>query len=119
MVIPPSVGSRVEDNIGFMDFPRDVTAQTREAAYNAYNELSQASLRYLAMSFKDSEYVNSAVIGLVISLVEEALQSGCGVYCIGLSPHYQKLFGMVGLGDQMIFVDDDDALRAQIGANTA
>ncbi len=105
------VGLRQDGIIGYLDFPRDVTAQTREAAYRAYTELARAKLNVMVMNFTDSDYLNSAGIGLVISLVEDATQAGRRVYAFGLSPHYRKLFGMVGLTERMTLVRDEAELR--------
>lgn len=100
--------------VGFIDFPRDVTAQNREAAYNAYNRLARAKVVVVGMNFTASDYVNSAGISLIISLVEDASMAGRKVYGYGLSAHYRKLFGMVGLGDQMLLVDDEAVMLAEL-----
>jgi anti-sigma B factor antagonist len=107
------VGHRIDGSIGFLDFPRDVTAQTRETAYTAYNELAHANVEVLGLNFEASDYLNSAGIGLVISLVEEAIQAGRTVYTYGLSSHYRKLFSMVGLTDRIVLVANEaDMLEA-------
>lgn len=109
------VEHRAEGQIGYLDFPRDVTAQTREGAYQAYFALVRARVRVVGMNFEASEYLNSAGIGLIISLVEDAVQVGRRVYGYGLSAHYRKLFGMVGLSDQMVLVSDVDEMLLQVG----
>jgi anti-sigma B factor antagonist len=98
---------RLNGTIGFMDFPRDVTAQTRESAYKAYNLLAGSKVEIVGLNFEASDYLNSAGVGLVIGLVEDAVQSGRVVYAYGLSAHYRKLFGMVGLTDRIILVADE------------
>ncbi len=110
------VGYRIEGRIGYIDFPRDVTAQVRESAYQAYNELARARVAVVGMSFTASDYLNSAGIGLVISLVEDASMAGRQVYGFGLSGHYRKLFGMVGLTEQMTLVADNAAMLARLGS---
>jgi anti-sigma B factor antagonist len=110
------VDYRVDGGIGYLDFPRDVTAQARETAYQAYNELARARVKVVGMNFGASDYLNSAGIGLVISLVEDARQAGRAVYGYGLSSHYRKLFGMVGLTEQMTLVADEAQMVSRIGA---
>lgn len=107
------VSYRQIDAIGFMDFPRDVTAQTRETAYNAYNMLARAKVKTIGLNFEGSDYLNSAGIGLIIGLVEDAMQSGRTVYAYGLSSHYRKLFSMVGLAERIILVDNEAAMLEQ------
>lgn len=107
------VGHRMQGSIGFMDFPRDVTAQTRETAYHAYNELARAKMKVIGLNFEASDYLNSAGIGLVISLVEDATGAGRTVYAYGLSSHYRKLFSMVGLTDRIILVATETEMLEQ------
>lgn len=109
---------RQEGKIGFLDFPRDVIAQTRESAYAAYNQLAINRVDVVAMNFNSSDYLNSAGIGLVISLVEDAIQAGRKVFAYGLSSHYRKLFSMVGLTDRLTLVRTEDAMREMLKNNS-
>jgi anti-sigma B factor antagonist len=108
------VGHRLEGRMGFLDFPRDVTAQTRETAYKAYNTLSTEKIDLVALNFENSDYLNSAGIGLVISLVEDAVKAGRKVFAYGLSSHYRKLFMMVGLTERILLVENEEEARAKI-----
>lgn len=98
---------RLNGAIGFLDFPRDVTAQTRESAYNAYNLLAHARVKVIGLNFEGSDYLNSAGIGLVINLVEDAAQADRTIYAYGLSSHYRKLFSMVGLTERIHLVANE------------
>lgn len=105
---------RQDGKIGFLDFPRDVIAQTRESAYAAYNQLSVSKVDIVAMNFETSDYLNSAGIGLVISLVEDANRAGRRVFAYGLSSHYRKLFSMVGLTERLSLVANEQAMRDKL-----
>ncbi len=105
---------RQDGKIGFLDFPRDVIAQTRESAYAAYNQLSVSKVEIVAMNFETSDYLNSAGIGLVISLVEDANRAGRRVFAYGLSSHYRKLFSMVGLTERLSLVTNEQAMRDKL-----
>ena len=105
------VAIRQDGTLGVLDFPRDVTAQTRETAYSAYNELARAKLRSLAFNFTSTDYMNSAGIGLIINLVEDASQAGRKVFAYGLGSHYRKLFSMVGLTDRVTLVADENEVK--------
>jgi anti-anti-sigma regulatory factor len=107
------VGVRQEGPLGMLDFPNDVTAQTREAAYSAYHQLALHKARVIAFNFSATDYLNSAGIGLVISLVEDALHAGRRVYGYGLNAHNRKLFRMVGLAERMVIVADEGEMRGQ------
>jgi anti-anti-sigma regulatory factor len=105
------VGIRHEGQLGLMDFPRDVTAQTRETAYSAYNELARNKVKLLGLNFGTTDYMNSAGIGLIIQLVEDATQAGRSVYAYGLGSHYRKLFSMVGLTERITLVADENEVK--------
>lgn len=105
---------RLDGRLGFLDFPRDVTAQTRETAYTAYNTLATARVDLVALNFEGTDYLNSAGIGLIISLVEDATQAGRKIFAYGLSSHYRKLFSMVGLTERIVLVDNEDDARSRI-----
>ena len=115
------VGRRQEGHLGFMDFPRDVTAQTRETAYQAYNELALVKVKSISFNFGSTDYLNSAGIGLIISIVEDAAQAGRKVFAYGLNSHNRKLFRMVGLTERLELVADENEARqkatAQNGTN--
>src|SRR5258708_9807172 len=102
------VGARQDGTLGLLDFPRDVTAQTRETAYSAYNELARAKVKAVGLNFTTTDYMNSAGIGLIINLVEDAAQAGRKVFAFGLGSHYRKLFSMVGLTDRIVLVADEN-----------
>ncbi|MBN1965981.1 MAG: hypothetical protein JW910_15135 [Anaerolineae bacterium] len=116
MVKGAEVNHRTSGTIGYLDFPRDVTAQTRESAYRAYSDLARERVLVVGMNFEASDYLNSAGIGLVISLVEDATHAGRRVFGYGLSSHYRKLFGMVGLVERMTLVADEAAMLVQVQA---
>lgn len=105
------VGTRQEGTLGLIDFPKDVTAQTRETAYGAYNQLARAKVKVVGFNFDSTDYMNSAGIGLIISLVEDATAAGRKVYAYGLGSHYRKLFNMVGLTERLTLVADENEVK--------
>lgn len=110
-MVKGNVGSRQDGMLGLLDFPRDVTAQTRETAYEAYNELTRAQVKAVGFNFTATDYLNSAGIGLIINLVEEAIQGGRKVFAYGLGSHYRKLFSMVGLTERLTLVADENEVK--------
>jgi anti-anti-sigma regulatory factor len=107
------VGMRRDGAFGFIDFPRDVTAQTRELAYDAYNQLAVGKVKCVGFNFASTDYMNSAGIGLIISLTEDAIQAGRAVYAYGLNSHNRKLFRMVGLAERLVLVADENEAKAK------
>jgi anti-sigma B factor antagonist len=107
------VSQRQDGVVGFIDFPRDVTAQTREPAYQAYNNLAIARVKAICLNFDTTDYLNSAGIGLIISLVEDASQAGRVILAYGLGTHYRKLFNMVGLTERVTLTSSETDARAK------
>src|SRR5215475_58763 len=118
-MVKGEVGSRQDGLLGLLDFPRDVTAQTRETAYDAYNELARAQVKAMGFNFSATDYMNSAGIGLIINLVEDALQAGRKVFAYGLGSHYRKLFSMVGLTERLTLVADENEVKEKAGMSAA
>ncbi|MCL6517857.1 STAS domain-containing protein [Alicyclobacillus sp.] len=57
-------------------------------------------------------YVNSAGIALLIRWVRETRRHGMRTYAFGVSPHYQKIFRIVGLTSYMeLFPDEYSAVE--------
>jgi len=110
----PPVGTRQNGALGYIDFPRDVTAQTRENAYAAYNHLAVQRVRAIGFNFSATDYLNSAGIGLIISLVEDATAAGRKVFAYGLNSHNRKLFRMVGLTERLTLVADEAEMHARL-----
>lgn len=106
----------IDEVIGTVEFPRDVTAHTRESAYNAYNTIVQAPIKAICLNFEKTDYMNSAGIGLIISLVEDADQASRMIYAFGLGSHYRKLFSMVGLNDRLTLLASMDEVRQHVAA---
>lgn len=110
----PPVGTRQNGTLGYIDFPRDVTAQTRENAYAAYNHLAVQRVQAIGFNFSGTDYLNSAGIGLIISLVEDAAAAGRKVFAYGLNSHNRKLFRMVGLTERLTLVADEAEMHAKL-----
>ncbi|MFQ3535328.1 MAG: STAS domain-containing protein [Aggregatilineales bacterium] len=108
------IGTRQNGTLGYIDFPRDVTAQTRENAYAAYNHLAVQRVQAIGFNFSATDYMNSAGIGLIISLVEDAAAAGRKVFAYGLNSHNRKLFRMVGLTERLTLVADEAEMQAKV-----
>lgn len=112
--MPQEVGVRHDGALGYIDFPRDVTAQTREGAYQAYSTLAVERVKFVGFNFATTDYLNSAGIGLIISLVEDAAQAGRRVFAYGLNSHNRKLFRMVGLTERLTLVADEAEMKTKV-----
>jgi anti-sigma B factor antagonist len=85
------------DRVTIIHLAGDVTTFAEETIQQAYQEATAAGARVIAVDFKATDYINSAGIGILIGIVTQARRTGQRVLVAGLSPHFQKILGMVGL----------------------
>ena len=76
-------------------FSGDISSNSHDALLGTYTTVSK-SLPVL-LDFSKVEYINSSGIALVIQMLIEAANSGQKVFAYGLSPHFTKVFTMVGI----------------------
>ena len=90
---------RQRDGLAIIQFSGDVTTFAEDAARDAYREAVRDGGHNVALDFSTCEYINSAGIAAIIGVVTEARRQSRRMLVFGLSPHYQKIFRMVGLAD--------------------
>ena len=78
-------------------FDGDISSTSKEAVLGAYQALPKGVVKLILLDFTKVEYINSSGIALVIQLLMEATKAGQKVLAIGLSPHFVKVFTMVGI----------------------
>lgn len=77
-------------------FSGDITSTSKAVVLGTYEGLPKQSKRIL-LDFSKVEYLNSSGIALVIQMLMQAGKAGQSVQTFGLSPHFQKVFTMVGI----------------------
>ena len=103
---------RRSNTLSVIQFDGDVTTFAEDTAREAYHEATRNGGRNLALDFSACEYINSAGIAVIIGLVTEARRQDQRVFVFGLTPHYQKIFRMVGLADYVeLCASEEEALQ--------
>jgi anti-anti-sigma factor len=82
--------------ITVLRFAGDITSASQAAVLGTYQTLPEAAQRIL-LDFSKVEYLNSSGIALVIQLMIAASKHNQTIKTFGLSPHFQKVFTMVGI----------------------
>ena len=77
-------------------FAGDITSASQAAVLGTYQGLPESAKRIL-LDFSRVEYLNSSGIALVIQMMIAASKHGQTIKTFGLSPHFQKVFTMVGI----------------------
>lgn len=78
-------------------FEGDIASTSKDAVLGAYQALPKDTAKLIMLDFTKVDYINSSGIALVIQLLIEAKGSGQKVVAVGLSPHFVKVFTMVGI----------------------
>lgn len=88
-------------NVWIIDFIGDLTTFAEQEIHNAYEQIPDTCTAFV-LNFSQCEYINSAGIAVIISLITLTRRKEQSVLAFGLSSHYQKLFYMVGLSDYLV-----------------
>jgi anti-anti-sigma factor len=104
---------RFEKGATIIDLAGDVTTFAEEAIHKAYQEASSNGAQNVIFRFRESDYINSAGIAILIGIVTEARKRDQRLLMTGLSKHFQKIFRMVGLTQYAdLYPSLDDALAS-------
>ncbi len=91
----------------------DISSASKEPVVGEYQSLDKATHKLLLLDFKGVEYLNSSGIALVIQVLMEANKAGQKIAICGLTPHFTKVFTMVGIPKySTLFADEAAALAA-------
>jgi anti-sigma B factor antagonist len=117
MALPAQTKAKVERNgsLAVLRFEGDVTSTSKEAVLGSYEKLPGDTTEIL-LDFSKVQYLNSSGIALVIQLLMEANKSGQKVQTFGLTPHFQKVFTMLGLTKYTTLHPSESAAKAAFGA---
>jgi anti-anti-sigma factor len=99
---------RQRGKLAIIDLAGDVTIFAEEVISRAYHEASDGNPTDIALNFAKSEYINSAGIAVIINFVTEAVKSSERIFIVGLTPHFQKIFRMVGLAQYAQILDTEE-----------
>jgi anti-anti-sigma factor len=82
--------------ITVLRFVGDITSTSQAAVLGTYQGLPDTAKKIL-IDFSKVEYLNSSGIALVIQMMIAASKKGQNIQTFGLTPHFQKVFTMVGM----------------------
>ena len=82
--------------ISVLRFSGDISSTSKDSVLGAWQTVSGGGP--VLLDFSKVDYINSSGIALVIQLLMEADKTGRKIAAFGLTPHFQKVFTMVGIG---------------------
>lgn len=112
MTSPTKVTMENEGPLAVLRFQGDITSVSKEAVLGAYESASKNKAKNILLDFSKVAYLNSSGIALVIQMLMQANQSGQKVQVFGLTPHFQKVFTMVGLTKYTALHPDEMSAKA-------
>jgi anti-anti-sigma factor len=101
----PDIGTQVKmeevkcagDPVTVLRFAGDITSSSESAILGTYEGLAPETSHRILLDFSKVEYLNSSGIALIIQLMYAASKKGQSIQTFGLTPHFQKVFTMVGI----------------------
>ena len=101
-------------SLAVLRFEGDVTSASKDAVLGTYEKLAP-EIKHILLDFSKVQYLNSSGIAIVIHLLMEANKSERKVQTFGLSPHFQKVFTMLGLTKYTALHTNETAAKAAFG----
>ncbi len=84
-------------DIATIEILGDLTASAAKDMDAAQQEACNYNPSSILVKFDGKGRINSAGIAILINLVIDSREQGCKVYLTGVSQHFRKIFGLVGL----------------------
>ena len=107
---------QISDNKGgqvsVLRFSGDISSSSHDALLGTYETVAKSYP--VLLDFSKVDYINSSGIALVIQMLMEANKSGQKIAAFGLTPHFQKVFTMVGITKYASLFPDENAAKASI-----
>ncbi len=91
------VNLELDGQVAALNMAGDLTHTAEQKLNAAYEKASNAKAHRLILNFEDVEYINSAGMSVVITMLTSAQEAGQELRAHGLSAHFKKIFDMVGL----------------------
>jgi anti-sigma B factor antagonist len=99
--------------VAILAFSGDISSTSKEAILEAYHGVNGATPKVL-LDFTGIDYINSSGIAIIIQVLLEAGQTGSRtIGLFGLSPHFRKVFTMVGINKYATLYPDEGSALAE------
>jgi len=87
-----------QNGIALMHIRGDITAQSEPFINQAYQDLNgPGDVSKILIQFEQEAYINSGGIAVLIQILAHTQKNNQQIGITGLSAHFKKIFGMVGI----------------------
>lgn len=98
-------------SIAVLRFSGDISSASKDSVLGAWQNVRGSGP--VLLDFSKVDYINSSGIALVIQVLMEADKISQKVAVFGLTPHFQKVFTMVGIAKYAgLFKDEPSAVAS-------
>jgi anti-anti-sigma factor len=101
------------DDVAILAFSGDIASTSKEAMLQAYHGVG--AVKKVLLDFSGVDYINSSGIAIIIQMLLEERAAGhrtIGIF--GLTPHFKKVFTMVGVAKYATISDGDAAALSEM-----
>ena len=110
------VSTRLKGDVSVIDLRGDITAAAGAPIEDAYRGITAAGTKKIVLVFSAECYINSGGIAVLIGVLSQSKKNAQTVRITGLTPHFQKIFAMVGLTKYAPIAPSEDAALAAFQA---
>lgn len=99
--------ARSGNNVAILSFTGDIASTSKDSILEAYHGLD-SGVGNVLLDFTGVDYINSSGIAIIIQMLLESHATGkrrIGIF--GLTPHFSKVFNMVGVAKYAIISPDE------------
>jgi anti-sigma B factor antagonist len=100
--------------VTILAFTGDIASTSKDAIMEAYHAVDSSTPKIL-LDFTGVDYINSSGIAIIIQVLLEASKAGgrtIGIF--GLTPHFNKVFTMVGVAKYATMSPDEATALAAL-----
>ncbi|MFZ0632138.1 MAG: STAS domain-containing protein [Acidobacteriaceae bacterium] len=98
-------------SVTVLRFSGDISSSSREPVLGAWQSANGGGP--VLLDFTKVDYINSSGIALIIQMLMEADKTGRKIAVFGLTPHFKKVFTMVGIAKYAgLYQDEPTALAS-------
>ena len=102
------ISTRDKSDITVIDLKGDFTLFADEVVNTNIKPLINSGTMKIILNFTNVNYINSSGIAIIIGLVTLLSNKGGRFKAYGLTPHFQKVFNMVGLTQYIDLFDSEE-----------
>lgn len=97
-----------------IDLHGEMTTFAEDLVNAAYQDAAAQQAQGILLNFAGVDYLNSAGIAIIIGLLTQARKTDRRLMVTGLTPHYQKIFQMMGLARYISMFESEELARQSV-----